>query len=300
MNTIVKCWTRFGHTSGRKCLQWMATRHMSVEWHLMSAVCLQRSPQIVPEMNWLEKKMTDVLHTVETNRSLYCDHEMRHFEDVRRAQRMAAGDKVDEKDLDAASKQTAQDFEEYYNHLLTQFSKSPRITQSDVTNDRKSLDRCLDRHLMLVCRQRLGDTVEEWLLPQATNSGAEETMRQTAERALQQFCSSPELEVQFLGNVPSAVYSYRYPSAVTEKIGTKGAKIFTFKALCKTGVFVPNKDKCLDYEWLNRTELAARLPQTYWQTISKSLLTEGLDINEIMSRNKTFRRIVKKKFSVSQ
>jgi len=250
-------------------------------------------------MNWLEKKMSDVLDTVETNGSLYNDHEMRHFEDERRAKRIAAGDKVDEKDLEAASKQTAQDFEEYFQKMFSQFSKASRITQSDVTNDRKSLDRCLDRHLMLVCRQRLDNTVEEWLLPQTVNSG-DETMRETAERALREFCPTDQLEVGFLGNVPSAVYSYKYPPLVTDKTRMNGAKIFIFKALHKSGHFVPNEDICLDYEWLNRTELAARLPQRYWSTICKSLLLEELDINDIMSQNKTFRRIVKKRFSVSQ
>ena len=36
---------------------------------------------------------------------------------------------MDEKDLDAAAKQTAQDFEEFYNDLYKKFEKSPRITR---------------------------------------------------------------------------------------------------------------------------------------------------------------------------
>ena len=46
----------------------------------------------------------------------------------RRAKRIASGEKVDEKDLDAAAKQTAQDFEEFYADLYQKFKKSPRIT----------------------------------------------------------------------------------------------------------------------------------------------------------------------------
>lgn len=56
-------------------------RHLS-EWQLFGAVCVQRLPQISPEMNWLEKKMSDILANYEVNHSLYSDHEMRHFEDM--------------------------------------------------------------------------------------------------------------------------------------------------------------------------------------------------------------------------
>ena len=171
------------------------------------------------------------------------------------------------------------------------------VSESDVTNDTKSLNRCLDKHLMIVCKQKLGEEYK-WLLPQAVNIG-DETMRQTAERALRQF-SANQMDVKFLGNVPSAVYSYRYPEEVTKETQIKGAKIFFFKANHLSGDFAQNKDFCDDYQWLNRKELPLVLSKRYWNTIEKSLLVEELDINYIMNRNKTFRRIVKKKFSVSQ
>ncbi len=148
---------------------------------------------------------------------------------------------------------------------------------------------------MLVCKQKLGEEYK-WLLPQAVNIG-DETLRQTAERALKQFCVN-QMEVKFLGNTPSAVYSYRYPSEITKEIEIKGAKVFFFKANHINGEFAQNKDFCDDYQWLNRKELPSVLPQRYWNTIENSLFMEELDINEIMSRNKTFRRIVKKRFSV--
>jgi hypothetical protein len=48
----------------------------------------------------------------------------------RRAQRIASGAKVDEKDLDAAAKQTAQDFEDMSNEELKLFTKAQRITRN--------------------------------------------------------------------------------------------------------------------------------------------------------------------------
>ena len=173
------------------------------------------------------------------------------------------------------------------------------VIEADVTNDTKSLNRCLDKHLMLVCNQTIGSK-SKWLLPQAINTSGE-TMVETAKRALKLF-SNNNLEVKFLGNAPSAVYSYRYPKEVTKSIfpEKKGAKIFFFKAYHLDGDFEPNKELCGDYKWLNRKELPSLLDNKYWESINNSLFVEELDINEIMTRNKTFNRIIKKKFSASQ
>lgn len=172
-----------------------------------------------------------------------------------------------------------------------------RLLEADVTNDTKSLNRCLDKHLMLVCQQRLGAKAE-WLLPQAINVSGE-TMVETAKRALDLF-SANRLEVKFLGNAPSAVYSYRYPSEVTKATQLKGAKIFFFKAYHLNGEFEPNEQLCIDHKWLNRKELSSLLNDKYWRSLDRCLFAEELDINDIMTRNKTFNRIVKKKFSTFQ
>ena len=52
------------------------------QWDLFSSVCLQRLPVIGSELNWLERRMSDYMSRVEVSRSLYSDHEMRHFEDL--------------------------------------------------------------------------------------------------------------------------------------------------------------------------------------------------------------------------
>ncbi len=169
-------------------------------------------------------------------------------------------------------------------------------SESDVINDKKSLFRCLDKHLMLVCKQKLGDKYH-WLLPQAIRKD-NETMRQTAERALIEFGGN-QMQVKYLGNAPNAYYCYRYPTLVTKQTNIKGAKIFFFKAYHTSGQFCLNNEFCSDYEWLNRKELSLILPKKYWNSLNKSLLVEELDISEIMSRNKTFRHIVQKKIAVS-
>lgn len=52
------------------------------QWDLFAAICLQRCPIIVPELNWFEKQMQQFLSRLEFNNSLYSDHEMKHFEDL--------------------------------------------------------------------------------------------------------------------------------------------------------------------------------------------------------------------------
>lgn len=64
-----------------KIINFIINRNTS-EWHLLSAVCVQRVPQISPEMNWLDTKVANIMSRVEVNHSLYSDHEMRHFEDL--------------------------------------------------------------------------------------------------------------------------------------------------------------------------------------------------------------------------
>jgi len=150
---------------------------------------------------------------------------------------------------------------------------------------------------MLVCKQKLGQNYR-WILPQALHKSGE-TMRQTAERALVDLGGN-DLKVNYLGNVPSAVYSYVYPKPVSKETNKKGAKIFFFKAYHISGDFCMNNKFCTDYEWLNRKELALILPKKYWYSLNRSLLVEELDISDIMNRNKAFRRIVKTKFAVSQ
>lgn len=52
------------------------------QWDLLVGLQLQRPPVIVPELNWLAKKVDELNRKVEVANSVYSDHEMRHFEDM--------------------------------------------------------------------------------------------------------------------------------------------------------------------------------------------------------------------------
>lgn len=93
----------------------------------------------------------------------------------------------------------------------------------------------------------------------------------------------PDLKIKFLGNVPAAVYSYKYPKPIQKNSGFDGGKIFFFKSQLFTGqldakLLADNGVK--DFLWLDRTELADLMLQEkqsrYWNAINSSLLPEGL------------------------
>nr|CAH7728001.1 unnamed protein product [Callosobruchus chinensis] len=171
-------------------------------------------------------------------------------------------------DTEANLKQTAQDLVDSWTEELSQFKPADRITDADKKNDMKSLQRKLDKHLVLVVNQMLGDK-KHYLLPQGILQ-AGETLRQAAERVLKQSCG-PDLGAQIYGNAPCGFYKYKYPKSVIEETGVVGAKVFMYFARYTKGQI---KDKALDFKWLDRTELQKSLPVPYNSNVMQMLIDE--------------------------
>lgn len=53
----------------------------SKKWHLFSAVCLERLPQISANLNEIENKYLNFMNQLEIENSLLSDHELRFQED---------------------------------------------------------------------------------------------------------------------------------------------------------------------------------------------------------------------------
>jgi len=237
-------------------------------WHLMSGVCLERVPVITAEMNSIESEFSNLLATLELENSVLSDHELRHLEDLKIAEKKKQ-DVIDEADTDA-TKMTAIEIEDAWEEELKSFTKASRRTEADARSDVLSLERALDRRLVLVVRQKLGDK-DHWLLPMDRwNDG--ESMRQTAERVLASLCGT-ELQAIFLGNAPCGFYKYRYPSAVQSSAGVAGAKVFFFKAqYCSGQVVLPSNKTIQDYMWLSRDELKQHLMPIYRDKVKKFIM----------------------------
>ncbi|GBP84401.1 39S ribosomal protein L46, mitochondrial [Eumeta japonica] len=121
-------------------------------------------------------------------------------------------------DMEAVSKITAQDFEDAANEELTKFKFADIQTEADKKGDKTSIERVLQRHLVLVSEHILGSD-KKTLLPQDLWKQGE-TLRQTAERILLDQCG-PQLKVNVLGNAPCGFHKYKYPKDISGKVGAK-------------------------------------------------------------------------------
>ncbi|KAJ8730705.1 hypothetical protein PYW08_002118 [Mythimna loreyi] len=231
-------------------------------WDIVTGVCVERLPVVTPPLNEMYKKYLDLQYTLEIEKSMKSDHEIRHENDKVQAE-LLKNESADV-DIDAVSKITAQDFEDAANEELAQFKFASVETEADKKGDKTSLERCLQRHLVLVTPIKLGSDVKT-LLPQGLWKEGE-TLRQTAERIVKEHCG-PELKVQFLSNAPCGFYKYKYPSEVNGKIG---AKVFFYYANYKSGK--PSKTKA---DWLTRNELQQILPEKYNKSVKEFLIEES-------------------------
>lgn len=152
---------------------------------------------------------------------------------------------------------------------LTKYSFFLNVDE-DLKGDRKSTNRKLDRHLLFVVQEKVGDK-KFWRLPQSSWKNGE-TLRQTAERALKDHVKTPDTSVRILGNAPWGVHTVKYPASIRGKMGYNGAKIFFFKAQLLSRNCITCSDA--EYNWLGREELEQCLEPEYLRCVEKFLIDE--------------------------
>ncbi|CAH2108408.1 unnamed protein product [Euphydryas editha] len=232
-------------------------------WDIITGVCVERLPVVTPPLNDIQKKFKNMLWTIEVEKSLKSNHEIRKENDKIQAE-LLKNESI-EVDLDAVSKITAQDFEDASKEELESFKFANIETEADKKGDKSTHDRCLQKHLVLVTQVKLGKDFKT-ILPQGVWTEGE-TLRQTAERALLEQCG-PDLKVKFLSNAPSGFYKYKYPSEINGKIG---AKVFFYYANYKAGEI----NKASKPNWLTRNEMTEILPEKYNKSVQSFLIEES-------------------------
>lgn len=203
------------------------------------------------------------LSQIEIERSRYSDHELRAFAETQQLAKKKA-DLYDDEDEQKIL--LVQDLEDMWEQKFLQFKPGARITEADKKNDRTSLHRKLDRNLVLLVKEKLGDE-EVWMLPQAEWQPGE-TLRATAERTLATL-SENNMEAKFLGNAPCGHYKFKFPQAMRTE-SSLGAKIFFFKALLLTGDFSQAQKK--GHVWVSKEELGDYLKPKYLAQVRRFLL----------------------------
>ncbi|XP_077727860.1 large ribosomal subunit protein mL46 isoform X1 [Canis aureus] len=234
-------------------------------WRLWGALCLQRPPLVSKPLTPLQEEMAALFQQIEVERSMYSDHELRALDEARRLAKKKA-DLYDEED-DEQDILLVQDLEEVWEQKFLQFKPGARITEADKKNDRTSLQRKLDRNLVLLVKEKLGDQ-DVWMLPQAEWQPGE-TLRGTAERTLATL-SENNLEAKFLGNAPCGHYKFKFPQALRTE-SSLGAKVFFFKALLLTGDFSQTSKKD-HHVWVCKEELGDYLKPKYLTQVRRFLL----------------------------
>lgn len=133
---------------------------------------------------------------------------------------------------------------------------APRITEADKTNDRKSLQRALDRRLYLLPYGNSNAAPSGkpvWHFPEKVYD-SEETLRKCAESALA-FVLGDLSHTYFVGNAPMGHMVIQQMENVPEPF-----KRFFFKSqVIDTNKF--NIQKCEDFVWVTKDELLEYFPE---------------------------------------
>lgn len=136
---------------------------------------------------------------------------------------------------------------------------APRITEADKTNDRKSLQRALDRRLyLLLYGTAYGAPGKEpvWHFPEKVYEN-EETLRLCAESALKSVLGGL-LNTYFVGNAP---FAHMAIGPTTEDLPDKPSfKRFFFKSQV-IGTNTLSIGKCEDHVWVTKDELMEFFPE---------------------------------------
>uniref|UniRef100_A0A8C8R6K4 Large ribosomal subunit protein mL46 n=1 Tax=Pelusios castaneus TaxID=367368 RepID=A0A8C8R6K4_9SAUR len=239
-------------------------------WRLLGALCLQRPPSVAQALEPEQEEMARLMQQVsgEMEKSQFSDQEIKRFEEIARLQKMKDGIFEEEENVEKVIIQTT-DQEDAWEQKFQQFKAAPRITDADKRNDRTSLNRKLDRNLVLLVKENIGNQ-DLWLLPQAEWQ-AGETLRSTAERILATL-SGNQIKAKFLGNAPCGLYKYKFPRALRTE-DSVGVKIFFFKALLQSGD-LPKAERRGEYVWVSKGEMGDYLKPEYLKKVTRFLMDQ--------------------------
>jgi len=224
------------------------------KWDLLTAVLIERKPILCPELNDLQKEFKEYLSAVEFERGLKNETE------IKLEKEKAALKQKKDLDIDVATIQSTQDLIDAYKEEFRQFKPADRLTDADKSNDVTSLQRKLDKRLVFVLKQELGDK-SFYILPQGKRAEGE-TLRQCADRVLKEKCGQ-DIKARIFGNAPCGFYKYKYPKSLRSEASV-GAKVFIYFARYSSGQVT---GEGVDFKWLDKPELDKVLPDQYKKSV---------------------------------
>jgi hypothetical protein len=199
-------------------------------WRIVSAAALHRYPVILPEMPKWKEEMSEIQ------------------------------DKIDNQKREMLLKEAAKVSAQFINEenptvdeILTTlpFKPASRITEADLNNDRRSLERKLDISLYLIVKRNRKDAA--WQFPQGKLLDEEKSVRIGAERVLDRAVG--KINRWFISNSPIGYHLYPYPPAMQEHRKQFGAKVFFYRSQLIEGTIKLETRLYTDYAWVTRDEL---------------------------------------------
>uniref|UniRef100_A0A1I7UZ20 Nudix hydrolase domain-containing protein n=1 Tax=Caenorhabditis tropicalis TaxID=1561998 RepID=A0A1I7UZ20_9PELO len=231
-------------------------------------------------MTEIESRFRRLQMKEEEEKSLLSNYELKTKQDqkmlARREQLLREGKELSE--LDEEIGVTNRMREDDWQKASEGLEKKYRFDQKSTVGGTTVEDRQIDRKLVLIVKQRLGEKKggysTPWILPQMKNREGE-TLRQTAERCIGEL-SGTDLSVEISGNAPFGVYTHRYPSPIAQKTGATGAKIFFYTANLSVipKEFRVNPDDVSEFQWVNRDEFWSTVPGTQYKKAARYAFLE--------------------------
>ncbi|KAH8724242.1 hypothetical protein GQ44DRAFT_708859 [Phaeosphaeriaceae sp. PMI808] len=146
----------------------------------------------------------------------------------------------------------------------------PRRTEADEKNDRKSLNRALQRTLYLLVKNKDG----KWQFPQ--DRLQDEHLHGAVSRIITQ-SGGVNMNTWVVGHNPIGHYQVDYAKPIKQATGLldRGTKTFFLKARVMAGQLnlKENKLGSTDFEWLAKDELQEKVEESYWRGV-KNMLAE--------------------------
>lgn len=219
-----------------------------------------------------------------------------------RAERLASRQELDEKDIELSRQASAQDFVDASKRELEQTPIGSTVTLADKNNDTKSLDRQLDRRLLLLVKQKVVSRFT-WRLP-FTKFDPEKDGKyliKTAKRAVKEVIGDT-VQCRFMGNTPSAVYTFKFRknnnnsnNSNNNESSTSSDRetgiTFIFKAHLISGnvsISDLNSELVKDFGWFTRaeveklwTEIEGEKRRRFMHKLKETFFQEHLDQNVV-------------------
>nr|CUU00201.1 hypothetical transcript [Hymenolepis microstoma] len=207
-------------------------------WKIFVGLCIRRPVIVSPPLTPLQSRVRDLYADLEVQQSHLSAHEVRNRDDLERMAQVSrsqqSGGKRSPSDSprqhqsneSVASLLTAKDMElswesgekEFWNEIgklgVQPRRENDESGETDKMSPTNTAWRHLDRNLVLLTRQRLGNALD-WGLPVAEVNG-NATLRSAAEELAKSLLPS-ESHWKIVGNAPVAVHKYAFRTASGDK-----------------------------------------------------------------------------------